>query len=85
MGSSYLSETLLPRITAWTGLGGLDLDVAEAILLPLIISLIDRLKLDIGRSFFITLAPVPAAMQSQQNLLDLDYRLLNKAFARNTA
>ena len=46
------------------GLDGLDLDVEEPMTLAGVIRLIDRLKVDFGEQFIITLAPVAAALQS---------------------
>jgi len=76
---------LLHHMVRWTGLDGLDLDVEEAMSLPSIIRLIDRLKLDFGRDFLITLAPVATAMRGQQNLSGFDYEALEKAFSNNVA
>ena len=76
---------LLREMIEWTGLDGLDLDVEEAMSLPSIIRLIDRLKVDFGQDFLITLAPVATAMRSQQNLSGFNYEALEKAFADRIA
>jgi hypothetical protein len=60
-------------------LDGLDLDVEEAMTLAAVIRLIDRLKADFGPSFIITLAPVAAAMVSDNphhNLSGFNYEAL---------
>ncbi|RAL01989.1 alkaline phosphatase [Aspergillus ibericus CBS 121593] len=59
-------------------LDGLDLDVEEEMSLRGIIRLIDRLKLDMGDEFIITLAPVAAAMLGLGNLSGFDYRELER-------
>lgn len=61
------------------GLDGLDLDVEEPMTLAGIIRLIDRLKADFGSEFIITLAPVAAALVSdnpQHNLSGFSYEAL---------
>ncbi|KAG9229840.1 glycoside hydrolase family 18 protein [Amylocarpus encephaloides] len=61
------------------GLDGLDLDVEEPMTLAGIIRLIDRLKSDFGDSFIITLAPVAAALMSddpKHNLSGFSYEAL---------
>ncbi|RAL07000.1 putative class III chitinase [Aspergillus homomorphus CBS 101889] len=60
------------------GLDGLDLDVEEDMSLSGIIRLIDRLKLDLGDGFIVTLAPVAAAMLGVGNLSGFDYRELEQ-------
>ncbi|RMJ21221.1 Class III chitinase [Aspergillus sp. HF37] len=60
------------------GLDGLDLDVEEPTSLRGIIRLIDRLRLDLGRDFIITLAPVAAALLGLGNLSGFDYRILEQ-------
>lgn len=61
-------------------LDGLDLDVEEETSLPGIIHLIDRLKLDFGPGFLITLAPVATAlMPNRPHLSGFDYFLLEAA------
>ena len=72
---------LLHQMVKYTGLDGLDLDVEEAMSLPSVIRLINRLKRDFGRGFLITLAPVAPAMRGQENLSGFDYEALNKASA----
>ncbi|KAG9240947.1 glycoside hydrolase family 18 protein [Calycina marina] len=60
-------------------LDGLDLDVEEPMTLAGIIRLIDRLKQDFGEHFIITLAPVAAALQSdnpRHNLSGFSYEAL---------
>jgi hypothetical protein len=60
-------------------LDGLDLDVEEPMTLAGVIRLIDRLKLDFGPDFIITLAPVAAALMSdrpEHNLSGFDYEAL---------
>jgi len=57
-------------------LQGLDLDVEEAMSLEGIIRLIDRLKLDFGADFIITLAPVAKALQDLRHLSGFDYKAL---------
>ena len=60
------------------GLDGLDLDVEEEMSLSGIIRLIDRLKLDLGNEFIVTLAPVAAALLGIGNLSGFDYRELEQ-------
>ncbi|KAL7937227.1 glycoside hydrolase family 18 protein [Trichoderma chlorosporum] len=56
------------------GLDGLDLDVEEKMSLNGVIKLIDRLKIDFGKDFIITLAPVAAALLDRRsNLSGFDY------------
>ena len=57
-------------------LDGLDLDVEERMSQRGIVRLIDRLKLDLGESFIITLAPVAPALLGIGNLSGFDYREL---------
>ena len=76
---------LLHQMLTWISLDGLDLDVEEAMSLAGIVRLIDRLKLDFGRQFLITLAPVLPAMRAEQNVSGFDYQTLEKAFASNIA
>ncbi len=76
---------LLHDMIIWTGLDGLDLDVEEAMSLPGMIRLVDRLKADFGHKFLITLAPVGPAMCEQQNLSGFSYEALEKAFAAKIA
>lgn len=58
-------------------LDGLDLDVEEEMSLPGIIRLIDRLKLDFGEDFVVTLAPVATALVSGlKHLSGFDYHAL---------
>ena len=58
-------------------LSGLDLDVEEEVSLPGIVRLIDRLRLDFGPGFIITLAPVATALlPGQPHLSGFDYKLL---------
>jgi len=57
-------------------LDGLDLDVEEVMSLDGIVRLIDRLKLDFGDGFLITLAPVQTALAGKGNLSGFDYGLL---------
>jgi hypothetical protein len=61
------------------GLDGLDLDVEEPMTLVGIIRLIDRLRSDFGSEFIITLAPVAAALLSENpghNLSGFSYETL---------
>ncbi|KAI1918063.1 hypothetical protein LOZ12_000238 [Ophidiomyces ophidiicola] len=59
---------------------GLDLDVEEEMSLNGIIRLIDRLKLDFGDDFIITLAPVATALvPGMKHLSGFDYRELEIA------
>ncbi|KAL8785019.1 MAG: hypothetical protein Q9213_003612 [Squamulea squamosa] len=58
------------------GFDGLDLDVEEDMSLLGIIRLIDRLKVDFGQEFIITLAPVAKALQGGQHLSGFDYEAL---------
>lgn len=60
------------------GLDGMDLDVEEEMSLPGIIRLIDRLKMDLGDAFIVTLAPVAAALLGIGNLSGFDYRRLEQ-------
>ena len=61
-------------------LDGLDLDVEEEMSLPGIIHLIDRLRVDFGQSFLITLAPVATAlMEGRRHLSGFNYKLLETA------
>lgn len=60
-------------------LDGLDLDVEEAMSLDGIIRLIDRLKLDFGDHFLVTLAPVKPALTGGKNLSGFDYHKLEKS------
>ena len=76
---------LLRDMIEWTRLDGLDLDVEEAMCLPSAIRLIDKLKMDFGQDFLVTLAPVATAMRSQQNLSGFDYEALDKAFSEKIA
>lgn len=69
----------------YAGLDGLDLDIEEAMSLPSIIRLINRLELNFGRDFLVTLAPVATAMRGQQNLSGLDHETLEKAFSTEIA
>lgn len=58
-------------------LNGLDLDVEEEMSLAGIIRLIDRLKLDFGDDFIITLAPVATALvEGLPHLSGFNYRTL---------
>ena len=75
----------LRQMIASVGLNGLDLDVEEEMSLPGIIRLIDRLKLDFGANFLITLAPVATALQSRDHLSGFDYESLEKAFGSHIA
>jgi chitinase len=70
------------------GLDGLDLDVEEPMTLAGIIRLIDRLKSDFGEGFIITLAPVAAALQSdnpKHNLSGFSYEALEVMRGRQVA
>ncbi|TAQ87197.1 hypothetical protein B7494_g4471 [Chlorociboria aeruginascens] len=61
------------------GLDGLDLDIEEEMTLDGVIRLIDRLKTDFGEGFIITLAPVAAALMSENpkhNLSGFSYEAL---------
>lgn len=61
------------------GLDGLDLDVEEPMTLAGVIRLIDRLKADFGAGFIVTLAPVAAALQTDNpnnNLSGFSYEAL---------
>ena len=59
------------------GLNGLDLDVEEEMSLAGIIRLIDRLKLDFGAEFIITLAPVATALvEGLPHLSGFNYKAL---------
>lgn len=55
---------------------GIDLDVEEEMSLAGIIRLIDRLKVDFGGSFLITLSPVATAFQGRPHLSGFDYEAL---------
>ena len=55
---------------------GLDLDVEEDMSLQSILRLIDRLILDFGNDFIITLAPVATALQGRRHLSGFDYEAL---------
>jgi len=59
-------------------LDGLDLDVEEDMSLDGVVRLIDRLKLDFGDDFLITLAPVQTALTGGGNLSGFDYGKLEK-------
>lgn len=62
-------------------LDGLDLDIEEPTSLPGTIRLIDRLRVDFGPQFIITLAPVATALLPNQPHLSgpaFDYRLLEQ-------
>jgi chitinase len=67
------------------GLDGVDLDVEEPMSLVGIVRLIDRLKADLGEGFFITLAPVAAALLGIGNLSGFDYRQLESQRAGSIA
>ncbi|KAI1007637.1 hypothetical protein K3495_g575 [Podosphaera aphanis] len=69
----------LKNMISERNLDGLDLDVEEHMSLSGIIRLIDRLKVDFGNDFLITLAPVAAALMSenpQHNLSGFSYEAL---------
>lgn len=66
-------------------LDGLDLDVEEEMSLQGIIRLIDRIKVDMGDEFIISLAPVAAALLGVGNLSGFDYRELEQARASKIA
>jgi hypothetical protein len=69
-------------------LDGLDLDVEEPMTLAGIIRLIDRLKSDFGDQFIVTLAPVAAALQSDNplhNLSGFSYEALEVMRGRQVA
>ena len=67
-------------------LQGLDLDVEEAMSLPGIIRLIDRLRADFGPDFLITLAPVATALlPGSPHLSGFDYSLLEQMRGREIA
>ena len=72
-------------MAVWTGINGLDLDVEEAMSLPGIIRLIDRLKTDFGPDFIITLAPTATAISAPQDVSSIDYKDLEKAFSSKVA
>lgn len=55
---------------------GLDLDVEEPMSLPGVMRLIDRLKVDFGDAFIITLAPVAPALQRGPHLSGFSYDAL---------
>ena len=57
-------------------LDGLDLDVEEEMSLEGIVRLVDRLKVDFGPEFLITLAPVATALQGRPHLSGFDYEAL---------
>jgi len=70
------------------GLDGLDLDVEEPMTLAGVIRLIDRLKSDFGEQFLVTLAPVAAALQSdnpRHNLSGFSYEALEVMRGRQIA
>jgi len=70
------------------GLDGLDLDVEETMTLAGVIRLIDRLKSDFGPGFIVTLAPVAAALQSDNpnhNLSGFSYEALEVMRGRDVA
>lgn len=75
----------LHRMIKYTGLGGLDLDVEEAMSLGGIIRLIVRLKSDFGSDFLITLAPVRTALVNKQNLSGFDHPMLEKGLGQYIA
>ncbi|KAL8806123.1 MAG: hypothetical protein Q9182_001524 [Xanthomendoza sp. 2 TL-2023] len=58
------------------GFNGLDLDIEEDMSLLGIIRLVDRLKVDFGEDFLITLAPVATALQGGRHLSGFDYEAL---------
>jgi hypothetical protein len=69
-------------------LDGLDLDVEESMTLAGVIRLIDRLKADFGEDFLITLAPVAAALMSdnpRHNLSGFGYEALEVMRGRQIA
>lgn len=69
-------------------LDGLDLDVEEPMSLAGVIRLIDRLKVDFGSRFLVTLAPVAAALLSsrpEHNLSGFDYEALEVMRGRDIA
>jgi hypothetical protein len=84
-GSFEAHYALLHQMVLRTKLDGLDLDVEEPMSLAGIIRLIDRLKLDFGQNFLITLAPVAHAMKGLPHLSGFDYWELEKAFGRHIA
>ncbi len=55
---------------------GVDLDVEEDMSLAGIIRLVDRLKLDFGPDFLVTLAPVATALLGLRHLSGFDYEAL---------
>ncbi|KAI9761378.1 MAG: hypothetical protein M4579_001028 [Chaenotheca gracillima] len=57
-------------------LQGLDLDVEEKMSLRGIMRLIDRLKVDFGEDFIVTLAPVATALQRGKHISGFDYEAL---------
>lgn len=68
------------------GLDGLDLDVEEEMSLAGVVRLIDRLRLDFGPAFIITLAPVAAALlNAEHNLSGFDYEALEVMRGREIA
>ena len=67
----------LREMVSTYGLDGLDLDVEEEMSLGGVIRLIDRLRVDFGPGFLITLAPVAAALLNpRNNLSGFDYEAL---------
>lgn len=67
-------------------LDGLDLDVEEPMTLAGIVRLIDRLRVDFGKDFLITLAPVaPALLDVRRNLSGFDYEALEVMRGRDIA
>lgn len=84
-GSFEVYYKILREMIEWTRLDGLDLDIEEAMGLSSVIRLIDRLKIDFGQDFLITLAPVATAMRAQRNLSGFDYEALEKAFSDKIA
>ncbi|KAH0536014.1 hypothetical protein FGG08_007097, partial [Glutinoglossum americanum] len=57
----------------WCGLDGIDLDVEEHMSLAGITRLIDRLKLDFGADFILTLAPVAPGMWGGKHMSGFSY------------
>lgn len=77
-------DTYYPALKAMIGkygFDGLDLDVEENMSLTGIENLIDHLKLDFGKSFIITLAPVATALGAGGNLSGFDYDQLYRGRA----
>jgi chitinase len=71
--------TPLRDLVRQRGLDGLDLDVEERMSLTGVVRLIDRLRSDFGSAFTITLAPVAAALMSdnpRHNLSGFGYKAL---------